>query len=153
MSALTLILVGCASKDLNTCDPTNRDMGFIDKINCKFSGDFDKRVDQKQQLILDEEAFNDRLNNAYVQLEKQQKDSDASIKQKQTQLQQTQKNLNSTKKNLDKKVKNQAEIQKELDSIQKEMDQIQNSSKTDAQKQEELVKLKARRDQLAKLLN
>lgn len=68
--ALT-VLSGCATTAAD-CDPSNRDAGFITKMNCDIGGGYGKRVAQREDEVRAAQAENAQARQVLADLEAQQ---------------------------------------------------------------------------------
>lgn len=66
---LTIGLLNGCSNEPEKCDPTMDDVGFITKLNCNFSGEYDRRIANKQVELENAKALNAYFNKVYKSLE------------------------------------------------------------------------------------
>lgn len=147
-----LLLMGC-STTTEQCDPTNTNIGFFDKISCHYSGNYQARIDKKQQILEDEKKANQQFKAIYANIERQKNDTALSIKQKQAQQQKLKDDLTSLTNEIKEKAKDRADLQAQIDDIEKQLKQVNNSNSSEIEKKVELDKLNKKLQQLQKALN
>ncbi|WP_392552560.1 hypothetical protein RHO14_01485 [Orbus wheelerorum] len=149
----SLSLVGCTTTDTTICDPTNKNLGILDKMSCNFSGHYQERVDQKTQILIDEQATNSQFKALYAEIEKQKNDSSANVKQKQADLNRLQKNLTQLTDELKQKAIGRDDLQQQIKDIDQQLNTVKNSSSSEIEKQVELDSLNNKLKKLQKALS
>lgn len=147
-----VFLAGC-STTLEQCDPNNTDIGIMDKISCNYSGNYQARVDHKQQILENEKRANQQFKEIYATIEKQKNDSALSIKQKQAQQQKLKTDLTKLTNEIKQKAKGRNDLQAQVSDIEQQLKKVNSSSSSELEKQVELDKLNKKLQQLQKALN
>lgn len=145
-------LTGCQTTP-ESCDPANSNIGFFDKMSCNMSGHYQTRIDDKKQILLDEQAINAQFKEIYASIEQQKNDSTLSVKQKQAQQQQLQNELSKLTREIKSKSQSRQDIQKQIDEIDKQLKTVNNSNGSQAEKQVELTRLTSKLQSLQKALD
>ncbi|MDF7666636.1 hypothetical protein PT273_02025 [Orbaceae bacterium ESL0727] len=145
-------LVGCSTTP-EQCDPSNTDIGIMDKISCNYSGNYQKRIDQKKQILLNEQRANQQFKEIYATIEKQKNDTTLSIQQKQAEQQKLQASLNSLTTEIKAKTKSRDDLQQQMNDIDAQLKKVNNGGGSIAEKQVELEELNTKLQQLQKALN
>ena len=101
-------LQGCTNTP-EECDPS-KELNVFSKASCQFSGSYDKRIEQKEKILLDEKATKAELAKINGLIKQQQAGVSKSIKQKQASLN----SLNKSVKNLTAQLKQKAQGKTEL---------------------------------------
>ena len=83
--ATSLLTLSACTNTPEECDPSI-ELNVFSKAACKMSGSYDKRIEQKEKVLIDEKATNKELNAIYAQIQQQQKTVNASKAQKKAQL-------------------------------------------------------------------
>ncbi|PXZ06776.1 hypothetical protein [Gilliamella apicola] len=147
-----VLLTGCTTTP-EQCDPTNTNIGIMDKISCNYSGNYQARIDKKERILEDEKRANAQFREIYATIEKQKKSTSLSVKQKQAQLQKLKTELTQLTKEVKEKAKNRDDLQAQVKDIEQQMNKVNNSNASDMEKQVELDKLNKKLQQLQKALN
>ena len=147
-----LLITGCSTTP-EQCDPTNTNIGIMDKISCNYSGNYQARIDKKEQILADEKRANAQFREIYATIEKQKNSTSLSVKQKQAQLQKLKTELTKLTKEVKDKAKNRDDLQAQVKDIEQQMNKVNNSNASDMEKQVELDKLNKKLQQLQKALN
>ena len=147
-----VLLTGCTTTP-EQCDPTNTNIGIMDKISCNYSGNYQARIDKKEQILEDEKRANAQFREIYATIEKQKNATSLSVKQKQAQLQKLKTELTQLTKEVKEKAKNRSDLQAQVKDIEQQMNKVNNSNASDMEKQVELDKLNKKLQQLQKALN
>lgn len=147
-----VLLTGCTTTP-EQCDPTNTNIGIMDKISCNYSGNYQARIDKKEQILEDEKRANAQFREIYATIEKQKNSTSLSVKQKQAQLQKLKTELTKLTKEVKDKAKNRDDLQAQVKDIEQQMNKVNNSNASDMEKQVELDKLNKKLQQLQKALN
>ena len=147
-----VLLTGCTTTP-EQCDPTNTNIGIMDKISCNYSGNYQARIDKKERILEDEKRANAQFREIYSTIEKQKKSTSLSVKQKQAQLQKLKTELTQLTKEVKEKAKNRDDLQAQVKDIEQQMNKVNNSNASDMEKQVELDKLNKKLQQLQKALN
>ena len=147
-----VLLTGCTTTP-EQCDPTNTNIGIMDKISCNYSGNYQARIDKKEQILEDEKRANAQFREIYATIEKQKNSTSLSVKQKQAQLQKLKTELTQLTKEVKNKAKNRDDLQAQVKDIEQQMNKVNNSNASDMEKQVELDKLNKKLQQLQKALN
>ena len=147
-----VLLTGCTTTP-EQCDPTNTNIGIMDKISCNYSGNYQARIDKKERILEDEKRANAQFREIYATIEKQKNSTSLSVKQKQAQLQKLKTELTKLTKEVKEKAKNRDDLQAQVKDIEQQMNKVNNSNASDMEKQVELDKLNKKLQQLQKALN
>ena len=147
-----VLLTGCTTTP-EQCDPTNTNIGIMDKISCNYSGNYQARIDKKEKILEDEKRANAQFREIYATIEKQKNATSLSVKQKQAQLQKLKTELTKLTKEVKEKAKNRNDLQAQVKDIEQQMNKVNNSNASDLEKQVELDKLNKKLQQLQKALN
>ncbi len=147
-----VLLTGCTTTP-EQCDPTNTNIGIMDKISCNYSGNYQARIDKKEKILEDEKRANAQFREIYATIEKQKNSTSLSVKQKQAQLQKLKTELTQLTKEVKNKAKNRDDLQAQVKDIEQQMNKVNNSNASDMEKQVELDKLNKKLQQLQKALN
>lgn len=149
----SLALIGCTSTNTEVCDPTNKDLGILDKMSCNFSGHYQERIDQKEQVLINEQETNQQFKELYEEIEKQKNSSASSVSQKRAELNKLEKNLTKLTNELKQKATNRDDLQQQIQDIEKQLNAVKNSSASEMEKQVELDSLNDKLKKLQKALN
>ncbi|OCG35838.1 hypothetical protein [Gilliamella sp. Gris1-4] len=147
-----IFLVGCSTTP-EQCDPTNTNIGIMDKISCNYSGNYQARIDQKKQILENEARANQQFKEIYAVIEKQKNDTSLSIKQKQAQQQKLKTDLTKLTNEVKQKAQGRDDLQAQVRDIEQQLKKVNNSNSSDLEKQVELEKLNKKLQQLQKALN
>ncbi|MCO6560629.1 MAG: hypothetical protein J6574_05905 [Gilliamella sp.] len=147
-----IFLVGCSTTP-EQCDPTNTNIGIMDKISCNYSGNYQARIDQKKQILENEVRANQQFKEIYAVIEKQKNDTSLSIKQKQAQQQKLKTDLTKLTNEVKQKAQGREDLQAQVRDIEQQLKKVNNSNSSDLEKQVELEKLNKKLQQLQKALN
>ncbi|MCO6552253.1 MAG: hypothetical protein J6563_04695 [Gilliamella sp.] len=147
-----IFLVGCSTTP-EQCDPTNTNIGIMDKISCNYSGNYQARIDQKKQILENEARANQQFKEIYAVIEKQKNDTSLSIKQKQAQQQKLKTDLTKLTNEVKQKAQGREDLQAQVRDIEQQLKKVNNSNSSDLEKQVELEKLNKKLQQLQKALN
>jgi chromosome segregation ATPase len=147
-----IFLAGCSTTP-EQCDPTNTNIGIMDKISCNYSGNYQARIDQKKQILEDEVRANQQFKEIYATIEKQKNDTSLSIKQKQAQHQKLKTDLTKLTNEVKQKAKGRDDLQAQVKDIEQQLNKVNNSNSSELEKQVELDKLNKKLQQLQKALN
>ncbi|OCG42719.1 hypothetical protein [Gilliamella sp. Bif1-4] len=147
-----IFLVGCSTTP-EQCDPTNTNIGIMDKISCNYSGNYQTRIDQKKQILENEVRANQQFKEIYAVIEKQKNDTSLSIKQKQAQRQKLKTDLTKLTDEVKQKAQGRDDLQSQVRDIEQQLKKVNNSGSSELEKQVELEKLNKKLQQLQKALN
>ena len=147
-----LLLTGCSTTP-EQCDPTNTNIGIMDKISCNYSGNYQARIDKKEQILENEKRANAQFREIYATIERQKNSTSSSVKQKQAQLQKLKKELTQLTNEVKQKAKNRDDLQAQVNDIEQQLKKVNNSNSSELEKQVELDKLNKKLQQLQKALN
>ena len=147
-----LLITGCSTTP-EQCDPTNTNIGIMDKISCNYSGNYQARIDKKEQILENEKRANAQFREIYATIERQKNSTSLSVKQKQTQLQKLKTELTQLTSEVKQKAKNRDDLQAQVNDIEQQMTKVNNSNSSELEKQVELDKLNKKLQQLQKALN
>lgn len=153
ISILSLALLAGCSTTPEQCDPKNTNIGIMDKISCNYSGNYQARIDQKKQILENEQRANQQFKEIYANIEKQKNDTTLSVKQKQAQQQKLKQDLNKLTGEIKAKAKGRDDLLKQVNDIEQQYNQVNKSNKSEVEKQVELDKLNKKLQQLQKALN
>ncbi|MCX8581746.1 MULTISPECIES: hypothetical protein [unclassified Gilliamella] len=145
-------LSGCSTTP-EQCDPTNTNIGILDKISCNYSGNYQARIDKKEQILENEKRANAQFREIYATIERQKNSTSLSVKQKQAQLQKLKTELTQLTNEVKAKAKNRNDLQAQVKDIEQQMNKVNNSNASDIEKQVELDKLNKKLQRLQKALN
>ena len=147
-----LLITGCSTTP-EQCDPTNTNIGIMDKISCNYSGNYQARIDKKEQILENEKRANAQFREIYATIERQKNSTSLSVKQKQAQLQKLKKELTQLTSEVKQKAKNRDDLQAQVNDIEQQLKKVNNSNSSELEKQVELDKLNKKLQQLQKALN
>lgn len=147
-----LLITGCSTTP-EQCDPTNTNIGIMDKISCNYSGNYQARIDKKEQILENEKRANAQFREIYATIERQKNSTSLSVKQKQAQLQKLKKELTQLTNEVKQKAKNRDDLQAQVNDIEQQLKKVNNSNSSELEKQVELDKLNKKLQQLQKALN
>ncbi|OCG13629.1 hypothetical protein A9G24_07695 [Gilliamella sp. App6-5] len=147
-----IFLAGCSTTP-EQCDPTNTNIGIMDKISCNYSGNYQARIDQKKQILEDEVRANQQFKEIYATIEKQKNATALSIKQKKAQQQKLKTDLTKLTNEVKQKAKGRDDLQAQVKDIEQQLNKVNNSNSSELEKQVELDKLNKKLQQLQKALN
>lgn len=149
----SLVLVGCTTTNTEICDPANKNLGILDKISCNFSGHYQERVDQKEQILINEQETNKQFKALYAEIDKQKNSSEMNVKEKKIALTKLEKSLTKLTDELKAKAANRNDLQQQIQDIDTQLDKVKNSSASEVEKQVELDSLNEKLKKLQKALN
>ncbi|OCG78338.1 hypothetical protein A9G42_02655 [Gilliamella sp. Nev6-6] len=147
-----IFLAGCSTTP-EQCDPTNANIGIMDKISCNYSGNYQARIDQKKQILENEVRANQQFKEIYAAIEKQKNDTSLSVKQKQAQQQKLKNDLTKLTNEVKQKAKGRDDLQAQVKDIEQQLKKANNSNNSQIEKQVELETLNKKLQQLQKALN
>ncbi|OCG33234.1 hypothetical protein A9G29_04755 [Gilliamella sp. Fer2-1] len=147
-----IFLAGCSTTP-EQCDPTNTNIGIMDKISCNYSGNYQARIDQKKQILENEVRANQQFKEIYATIEKQKNDTSLSVKQKQVQQQKLKNDLTKLTNEVKQKAKGRDDLQAQVKDIEQQLKKANNSNNSQIEKQVELETLNKKLQQLQKALN
>ena len=147
-----LLITGCSTTP-EQCDPTNTNIGIMDKISCNYSGNYQARIDKKEQILENEKRANAQFREIYATIERQKNSTSLSVKQKQAQLQKLKTELTQLTNEVKQKAKNRDDLQSQVNDIEQQLKKVNNSNSSELEKQVELDKLNKKLQQLQKALN
>ena len=147
-----LLITGCSTTP-EQCDPTNTNIGIMDKISCNYSGNYQARIDKKEQILENEKRANAQFREIYATIERQKNSTSLSVKQKQAQLQKLKTELTQLTNEVKQKAKNRDDLQAQVNDIEQQLKKVNNSNSSELEKQVELDKLNKKLQQLQKALN
>ena len=147
-----LLITGCSTTP-EQCDPTNTNIGIMDKISCNYSGNYQARIDKKEQILENEKRANAQFREIYATIESQKNSTSLSVKQKQAQLQKLKTELTQLTSEVKQKAKNRDDLQAQVNDIEQQLKKVNNSNSSELEKQVELDKLNKKLQQLQKALN
>ena len=147
-----LLITGCSTTP-EQCDPTNTNIGIMDKISCNYSGNYQARIDKKEQILENEKRANAQFREIYATIERQKNSTSLSVKQKQAQLQKLKTELTQLTSEVKQKAKNRDDLQAQVNDIEQQLKKVNNSNSSELEKQVELDKLNKKLQQLQKALN
>ena len=147
-----LLITGCSTTP-EQCDPTNTNIGIMDKISCNYSGNYQARIDKKEQILENEKRANAQFREIYATIERQKNSTSLSVKQKQTQLQKLKTELTQLTSEVKQKAKNRDDLKAQVNDIEQQLKKVNNSNSSELEKQVELDKLNKKLQQLQKALN
>ncbi|OCG16591.1 hypothetical protein [Gilliamella sp. WF3-4] len=147
-----IFLAGCSTTP-EQCDPTNTNIGIMDKISCNYSGNYQARIDQKKQILENEVRANQQFKEIYAAIEKQKNDTSLSVKQKQAQQQKLKNDLTKLTNEVKQKAKGRDDLQAQVKDIEQQLKKANNSNNSQIEKQVELETLNKKLQQLQKALN
>ncbi len=147
-----LLITGCSTTP-EQCDPTNTNIGIMDKISCNYSGNYQARIDKKEQILENEKRANAQFREIYATIERQKNSTSSSVKQKQAQLQKLKKELTQLTNEVKQKAKNRDDLQAQVNDIEQQLKKVNNSNSSELEKKVELDKLNKKLQQLQKALN
>ncbi|OTQ73547.1 MULTISPECIES: hypothetical protein [unclassified Gilliamella] len=147
-----LLITGCSTTP-EQCDPNNTNIGIMDKISCNYSGNYQARIDKKEQILENEKRANAQFREIYATIESQKNSTSLSVKQKQAQLQKLKTELTQLTSEVKQKAKNRDDLQAQVNDIEQQLKKVNNSNSSELEKQVELDKLNKKLQQLQKALN
>lgn len=133
------------------CDP-NVELNVFSKAACQMSGSYDKRVQQKEQILIDEKATNQELNNIYAQIKQQQSSVNASKAQKQAQLKKLNSSVNKLTGQLKQKAQGKPALLKQINEVEQQMKSVNSSQGSEMDKQLEIQRLQSKLSSLQQAL-
>ncbi|TSJ88835.1 hypothetical protein FPQ14_09715 [Gilliamella apicola] len=145
-------ITGCSTTP-EQCDPTNTNIGIMDKISCNYSGNYQARIDKKEQILENEKQANAQFREIYATIEKQKNSTSLSVKQKQAQLQKLKTELTQLTNEVKQKASGRDDLQAQVNDIEQQLKRVNNSNSSELEKQVELDKLNKKLQQLQKALN
>lgn len=148
-----IFLTGC-STTVEQCDPANDDISFFHKMSCHSSGNYQARVNRKEQILENEKRANQQFREIYAIIELQKNDTSLSIKQRRSLQQKLETELTQLTDEVKQKAKGRDDLQAQIKDIEQQLIKKVNSSYgSEHEKQIELEKLNKKLQQLQKALN
>ena len=129
------VLLSACTNTPEECDPSV-ELNMFSKATCQFSGSYDKRIEQKEKLVLDAKTENAKFNKIYADIKAQQAKLDQSVGKLTAELKQ--------------KAKGRQDVQAEIAEVEKQMKAVNNSSGSEMEKQAELEQLQRKLSNLQK---
>ena len=147
--ATSLLTLSACTNTPEECDPSI-ELNVFSKAACKMSGSYDKRIEQKEKVLIDEKATNKELNAIYAQI--QQKTVNASKAQKKAQLTKLNKSVNALTANLKQKAAGKSGLLKQIAEVEQQMQAVNNSTGSEMDKQLEIQRLQSKLSTLQQAL-
>ena len=139
------VLLSACTNTPEECDPSV-ELNMFSKAACQFSGSYDKRIEQKEKLVLDAKTENAKFNKT------QQKSVNQSIAQKKAQQAKLDQSVGKLTAELKQKAKGRQDLQAEIAEVEKQMKAVNNSGGSEMEKQAELEQLQRKLSNLQKAL-
>ena len=149
--ATSLLTLSACTNTPEECDPSI-ELNVFSKAACKMSGSYDKRIEQKEKILIDEKATNKELNAIYAQIQQQQKTVNASKAQKKAQLTKLNKSVNALTANLKQKAAGKSGLLKQIAEVEQQMQAVNNSTGSEMDKQLEIQRLQSKLSTLQQAL-
>ena len=149
--ATSLLTLSACTNTPEECDPSI-ELNVFSKAACKMSGSYDKRIEQKEKVLIDEKATNKELNAIYAQIQQQQKTVNASKAQKKAQLAKLNKSVNALTANLKQKAAGKSGLLKQIVEVEQQMHAVNNSTGSEMDKQLEIPRLQSKLSTLQQAL-
>ena len=149
--ATSLLTLSACTNTPEECDPSI-ELNVFSKASCKMSGSYDKRIEQKEKILIDEKATNKELNTIYAQIQQQQKTVNASKAQKKAQLAKLNKSVNALTANLKQKAAGKSGLLKQIAEVEQQMQAVNNSTGSEMDKQLEIQRLQSKLSTLQQAL-
>ena len=149
--ATSLLTLSACTNTPEECDPSI-ELNVFSKASCKMSGSYDKRIEQKEKILIDEKATNKELNAIYAQIQQQQKTVNASKAQKKAQLAKLNKSVNALTANLKQKAAGKSGLLKQIAEVEQQMQAVNNSTGSEMDKQLEIQRLQSKLSTLQQAL-
>ena len=149
--ATSLLTLSACTNTPEECDPSI-ELNVFSKASCKMSGSYDKRIEQKEKILIDEKATNKELNAIYAQIQQQQKTVNASKAQKKAQLAKLNKSVNALTANLKQKAAGKSGLLKQIAEVEQQMQAGNNSTGSEMDKQLEIQRLQSKLSTLQQAL-
>ena len=149
--ATSLLTLSACTNTPEECDPSI-ELNVFSKASCKMSGSYDKRIEQKETILIDEKATNKELNAIYAQIQQQQKTVNASKAQKKAQLAKLNKSVNALTANLKQKAAGKSGLLKQIAEVEQQMQAVNNSTGSEMDKQLEIQRLQSKLSTLQQAL-
>lgn len=147
-----LLLNGCAINP-EDCDPRNRDASIITKAQCSTSGNYQSRLDQKQQILLDEQKTNQMFRDVYAAVEKEKSEVKTELRNQKTEYSALQKALNTLLTEIRSKAQGNQTVEKEIAELEQQLQTITTQNDPAVmQKQQQLDELRDKAMQLEQSL-
>ena len=128
------------------------ELNVFSKATCQLSGSYDKRIEQKEKLVLDAKTENAKFNKIYADIKAQQKSVNQSIAQKKAQQAKLDQSVSKHTAELKQKAKGRQDLQAEIAEVEKQMKAVNNSDGSEMEKQAELEQLQRKLSNLQKAL-
>lgn len=135
-----MMVSGCATNPAN-CDPSQTDAGIISKFNCKYSGAYDARIEEKQQALLQEQALNRQFKEAYAAIEQEQTFSKTKLRKKTAISESLSSTLETLMGQLKQKAAKRADLQQNIARMESKVQSLSTQPRTAAAKKQELTRL------------
>ena len=149
--ATSLLTLSACTNTPEECDPSI-ELNVFSKAACKMSGSYDKRIEQKEKVLIDEKATNKELNAIYAQIQQQQKTVNASKAQKKAQLAKLNKSVNALTANLKQKAAGKSGLLNQIAEVEHQMQAVNNSTGSEMDKQLEIQRLQSKLSTLQQAL-
>ena len=149
--ATSLLTLSACTNTPEECDPSI-ELNVFSKASCKMSGSYDKRIEQKEKILIDEKATNKELNAIYAQIQQQQETVNASKAQKKAQLAKLNKSVNALTANLKQKAAGKSGLLKQIVEVEQQMQAVNNSTGSEMDKQLEIQRLQSKLSTLQQAL-
>lgn len=149
--ATSLLTLSACTNTPEECDPSI-ELNVFSKASCKMSGSYDKRIEQKEKILIDEKATNKELNAIYAQIQQQQKAVNASKAQKKAQLAKLNRSVNALTANLKQKAAGKSGLLKQIAEVEQQMQTVNNSTGSEMDKQLEIQRLQSKLSTLQQAL-
>lgn len=118
--ASALLLGGCAVNPAD-CDPTNRDASLIAKARCTTSGAYDVRLQEKQQILLDEQKTNQLFREVYAAVEKEKAEVKSELAGKRAEYSALQKAVGNLLAEIRSKAQGNQAVEKEIAELEQQL--------------------------------
>lgn len=143
LSAVMLLGLSACTTTPEQCDPSI-ELNVFSKAACKMSGSYDKRIETKESILVDEKSTSRDLSGIYAQIKQQQNTLNQSKAQKQAQLKKLSKSVNSLTASLKQKAQGKPVLLKQINEVEQQMKAVNNDSGSEMDKQLEIQRLQSK---------
>ncbi len=133
LAVALLALSGCATTP-QECDPSNQDAGILNKAGCVYGGHYQQRIDNKQDILLDEQKANRLFQATYDSLQQESAQVSADITRQQASLKRMRENVTALLAELNSATGGNQQLEQQIRDIENHLQTMQQTvDQADAQ--------------------
>lgn len=137
---------------MEDCDPTTGDVSFVRKFNCKYSGTYDQRVQEKERVLANEQEANKQFREVYNAIEKEKTQTRKSKQAAEAEYAALNKSLQKLLDDLRTQTTGQKALQQQIDETENKLQELNKPGTSVMDKQLKLEQLRQEVSSLQKEL-